>query len=129
MKTPTKKSPAQIRHEKKRQAWEQKHCGTGRTTHQMKNAPPDAFYIWCNTMLHYPKDLARHLGRTDLRIESPSWVHDRAIQGHNRPIIIDHATELTRPQYDLLAYHHKRIKYTPVTIARENWNAGNCQGQ
>ncbi len=43
----------------------------GTTTRQMQDAPPRALFIWCNDDLWYPKDLAKKIGRTDLRIEGP----------------------------------------------------------
>ena len=49
--------------------------GTGFTSRQMENAPDGAVFVWCNGHLDYPKRLAEHLGRKDLRIESiPSLV-------------------------------------------------------
>ena len=43
---------------------------TGRTTDQMINAPMGAIYVWHLADIRYPKQLARRLGRTDLRFMS-----------------------------------------------------------
>jgi hypothetical protein len=68
--------------------------GKGYTRQQMLEAPQGALFIWCNERLHYPRDLAQHLGRDDLRIVSPD------ILGRGRyrlyglrlsAIILDHA--------------------------------------
>lgn len=69
--------------------------GTGQTTRQMLEAPPNAAYVWCNWRLHYPTTLARFLGRTDLKI-IPGWAPDviRALQDHRRIFVIDHAADL-----------------------------------
>jgi len=42
--------------------------GTGRTKAQMMAAPYRAYYVWVNGDLSYPKTLASHVGRQDLRI-------------------------------------------------------------
>jgi len=68
--------------------------GTGRTTEQMRNAPPDSIYVWCNHHLDYPKLLARRLDRYDLRIMSPSAALERGgerLLGLHRYIVLDHA--------------------------------------
>lgn len=76
--------------------------GSGQTTQQMQAAPPGAVFVWCNTILHYPRDLARHLGRTDLRIVSPSWVSASQMAGGKTPIAVDHAAYLTFEQRDAI---------------------------
>lgn len=64
----------------------------GRTTQQMILAPEGSIYIWCNKHLDYPKQLARDLGRPDLRIVSPNWVStDRWVGMEYPALIVDHA--------------------------------------
>lgn len=43
---------------------------TGRTTTKMTEAPRGAVYVWLNSILDYPKSLAKKLGREDLVIVS-----------------------------------------------------------
>lgn len=64
--------------------------GSGVTTEQMQSAPHGAIYIWCNSELSYPKNLARALHREDLEIRPLSWANERGLHG-TRPIVIDHA--------------------------------------
>lgn len=40
----------------------------GVTTRQMKEAPTDSIYVWSGSKISYPKELAKFLGREDLRI-------------------------------------------------------------
>ena len=78
--------------------------GTGRTTKQLASAPQGAVYIWCNSHLHYPKTLARELGRGDLRIERPSWLdHPTACDTRILGLVVDHAACLTERQRHSLA--------------------------
>lgn len=67
--------------------------GTGRTTRQMQAAPKDAVFVWCfHGSLGYARDLARHLGRADLKIVSPSWLENSQYMGLTfSGIVTDHA--------------------------------------
>ena len=74
----------------------------GRTTLQMIDAPPNAFYVWCNNGTDYPKYRAKRLGRTDLQVRSRGWLdHHRAtdeLRGTpDCTVVIDHAMEPLRP--------------------------------
>lgn len=78
---------------------------TGITTNQMLNAPKNAFYVWCNSMLSYPRCLAVSLKRDDLKIVSPSWLRSEHICGWNDlNVIIDHAAynNLSLDQWKIL---------------------------
>lgn len=77
--------------------------GTGRTTKQMKSAPLNAIYVWCNGNLYYPKKLANSIGRNDLSIVSPIDIDHRLRGRRNVNIVIDHATDLTSEQYDFIS--------------------------
>ena len=67
--------------------------GSGMTTEQMKNAPQNAVFVWCNNVLHYPKSLARDLGRDDLEIVPPHWLDDgeRARGRRDLDVVYDHS--------------------------------------
>lgn len=69
--------------------------GAGRTTEQMKQAPKNAYYVWCNRHLNCPVGLARRLGRIDLRIVSPGWLRDswRGLPLHPGDVVLDHAIQ------------------------------------
>lgn len=70
---------------------------TGRTTHQMQEAPPNTVYVWCDAHLEYPKALAQALNRTDLVIIAPTGL--LRLRGQNPAcVILDHACVLTPAQ-------------------------------
>jgi hypothetical protein len=83
---------------------------TGRTTAQMLAAPVGALYIWPEARsLNYARALARHLGRTDLRIESVGFLDARGWIGLpvDQKAVIDHAVRpegLSAPGLDGLSY-------------------------
>jgi hypothetical protein len=68
--------------------------GTGRTTAQMRAAPQNAVFVWCNNHLHYPAALAKHLGRTDLEIVSPDWLNDVSRAQGGAVVVFDHGVFL-----------------------------------
>lgn len=55
--------------------------GSGNTTRAMQAAPKGAVFVWCTSDLSYPKALAAHLGRDDLKIVGASWIQDQRWQG------------------------------------------------
>ena len=71
---------------------------SGRTSEQMKAAPKGAVYVWVNSILGYPKALARSLGREDLRIVGPHMVE--TLRG--RVFVVDHAAVLTNRQLECI---------------------------
>lgn len=75
--------------------------GTGRTTNQILYAPLNSVFVWCNERIDYPKDLARKLGRNDLKIVGTSILdHEgQRLRGITNDVILDHATELNDEQY------------------------------
>ena len=73
---------------------------SGRTSQQIQGAPHEAVFVWCNGQHHYPRALARHLGRTDIRIVSPSWVGSGRSLGCAGTIVVDHAAMLSLQQRD-----------------------------
>lgn len=73
--------------------------GVGNTTRQMQVAPKNAVFVWVNGHLEYARDLAAHLGRTDLKIVSPAWLTQREWAGRELSgIVLDHACRLDRDQ-------------------------------
>lgn len=84
--------------------------GTGATTRQMKAAPRGAIFIWCNEYLHYPRLLARHLGREDLHIHEKSVLDGVRLRGLRVPIIVDHAARLTDRQKSEVLAHNARFE-------------------
>jgi hypothetical protein len=68
--------------------------GMGQTTTQILHAPKNAYYVWVNGAVHYPKDLARHLGRTDIQVLSPRDLDDYCRIAPTRPVVVDHAAPL-----------------------------------
>lgn len=78
----------------------------GFTTLQMKAAPQGALYIWpVSGSLAYARDLARHLGREDLQIESGSILERRGERLRGRQfsrIVLDHAAEPDEDEHELL---------------------------
>lgn len=70
--------------------------GSGTTTRQMQRAPQGAFFVCPNEAFarQYGRDLARHLGREDLKLVSLSWLEKpHNWRGSNRSIVVDHAVE------------------------------------
>lgn len=70
-----------------------KERGTGRTTRQMQEAPHGSVFIWCNDSTNYPRQVAKELGREDLKIFRLDVLDDRnQLRGLLIPaIILDHA--------------------------------------
>ncbi len=82
--------------------------GTGRTTKQIKNLPLKAVFIWCNDHLHYPKSLAKKLGREDVEILGVSVLDKPGLKGREvSGMVLDHATELSEKRWE--AYNMLRV--------------------
>jgi hypothetical protein len=74
-------------------------AGTGRTTTQMQNAPQRAAFVWpVWSSIGYARDLARHLGRIDLTIITPSKIRDFR-PGQYPAVVIDHAVKFTKTEF------------------------------
>lgn len=80
----------------------------GKTTAAMRAAPANAIYVWVNGHLHYPKMLARMLGRDDLKIVSPAWLELR-LRARTEPLVVDHAAHLSEWQLGEVLAHRDRI--------------------
>lgn len=72
---------------------------SGTTTKQLLEAPENSIYVWVNGKVDYPKRLAAHLGRDDIKIVPPSFIGDQKLRGRNNPIVLDHAVHLTPEQF------------------------------
>lgn len=84
---------------------------SGRTTTQMLDAPHGSIFIWCNNMLSYPLNLARHLGRKDLHILPPEALDMHGMtRGNITGVVIDHAAELSPDQLAEAAQILERLK-------------------
>ena len=63
-----------------------------RTAKQMIAAKKGALYVWCNSRLNYPKNLAAYLHRSDLVILSPHMLTRERLQGYEfSEVVYDHA--------------------------------------
>ena len=82
--------------------------GSGTTAMQMRDCAQSAIYVWVNGQLDYPKRLALHLGRSDLRIVSPSFLSNYQFAGlRMTDLVLDHACELN--SMELYGYQAARI--------------------
>lgn len=71
---------------------------TGETTRQLTDAKLNAIFVWCNHYLEYPKDLARKLGREDIKIVAPSYICGQHFRGLEiSELVLDHACFDTIP--------------------------------
>ncbi len=76
--------------------------GTGATTRQMRAAPQGALFVWVNSNLSYPRNLAADIGRADLRIVSPEGLQP-SLYGRRFPaVVIDHAARLNSRQGEIV---------------------------
>lgn len=81
--------------------------GCGKTRQQLLDAPKGAVYVWPDGNTSYPTELAKKLGREDLRIVSPMWLTSGAWRGRRfSAIITDHAYRPTG--YALVSLLHAR---------------------
>lgn len=87
--------------------------GSGRTAQQMKDAPRDAVFIWCQPKsVGYAVSLAKHLGRDDLEIVHEGWLSSRQYHGRRLPgLVVDHAYPHPRSE---------RIEEAQAHVAKES---------
>lgn len=71
--------------------------GSGRTTAQLLAIKPGGVFIWCNDLIHYPKALAKKLGREDIKIYPLCNLENthKFVGMKVSEIIVDHAATLT----------------------------------
>jgi hypothetical protein len=82
--------------------------GTGETSRQMRAAAQGAVFIWCNSHTDYPRRLAEHLGRKDIRIFPPSALEAYLRGLEPSAVVVDHAAKLTERQWEMLM-HLRRV--------------------
>ena len=88
---------------------------SGRTTRAMQELPRDAVFVWVNQHLDYPKQLARKLGREDLRIVSPQWLEDRRWIGLDLSALeLDHAAREIMTEDQWRAYQDALTRVRPA---------------
>jgi hypothetical protein len=85
--------------------------GTGRTTKQLLDAPPNAIYIWPTYQTGYVKQLAAHLGRTDLEFHGPSFLRRDYLARPGQAIVLDHAAWESMSTNELLRYFDAKDRY------------------
>lgn len=83
--------------------------GSGRTTAQMRNAPRNAIYVWCNEKLHYPAKLLGEVDRTDITVVSPEMVAKTMIDTR-RPIVVDHYAYLSSETLKRIQIHNQIVE-------------------
>lgn len=89
--------------------------GSGRTTKQIKDAPKDSFYVWCNQYLRYPKELCTLLGRDDITVISQGQLKYK-LRGTRNFVVLDHDTRLNSDQYDIdVVYIHNKKAWGYLT--------------
>ena len=63
-----------------------------RTTDALRDAPPNAIYVWCNGMPAYPRDVCQRLKRDDIKVVTPQWLISGDWRGVNPDrVVLDHA--------------------------------------
>lgn len=75
--------------------------GTGRTHAQLTDAPIDAFFICPNSgMVQHARDIARKIGRSDIRVVGPYSLEQdgMVLRGRGRRVVVDHACDLTEAE-------------------------------
>lgn len=89
----------------------------GHTTQQMKDAPKGAVFVWCNSRIDYPLNLAKTLGRDDLVVRPLSWLEPRNVMGRNFPgVILDHAAQPGSEGHAALHYLRTRGVLTDTPL-------------
>lgn len=90
--------------------------GCGKSSTLMQSAPQGSLYIWPNSQLDYPKQLAQHLGRGDLVIVNQYNLTENTLRAKNWPgIAIDHAANLNDRQKQWVSQashkHHAQVLF------------------
>jgi hypothetical protein len=94
--------------------------GSGTTSSQIKNAPQNAYFVWRNSHLSYPRQLAVEHGRTDLTIITIGGVR-RSMIPLISDIVVDHSVfdgsiKLSDDFYDVL----RSIRYRKQRYAKQS---------
>lgn len=78
---------------------------SGRTYRQLLSAPRNALFVWPNQRLDYVRDMARRLGRTDLRFIGQHQLTHERIAGTGTEIVLDHACRVNLDVARFLKVH------------------------
>lgn len=83
--------------------------GTGRSTRAIAGAPPNTIYVCPNwRSVDYHKRLVPHRG--DMVFVSPQYIREERFRGLSKlTIVVDHATELTERERDMVMAHNRRF--------------------
>jgi hypothetical protein len=83
----------------------------GTTTQQMQNAAKGAWYVWPNGHFGYPKALASHLGRADLKLIAVGCLRYDHFLGSDSEVVIDHAALhlISYPAYEGILQHRANL--------------------
>jgi hypothetical protein len=77
----------------------------------MKYAPLGVAFIWIGDHLSYPRDLARSIGRLDIKVFGPSALFDGSLRGRRWPaIVLDHAANLSTRERIAYEEHASRVE-------------------
>lgn len=91
--------------------------GSGRTARQMLSLPKGGYFLWLNGFVQYPKDLAKHLGREDIKIVTPYFLETNDYLQLQIPALrVDHAFSPTPRQYEALERIQLRVKETRFKV-------------
>lgn len=94
--------------------------GIGHTTKQIEEAPIGSIFVWLNGDFSYPTELARKLGRNDLKIVSPLWLENGSYRGITYPdVIVDHSVNLTRSRKYALQDAKLRMKWSSKSVVKK----------
>ena len=74
-----------------------KERGAGHTSHQMREAPEGAYFVWCAENTRYAQQLAKALNRPDLKVVAHYWLStsEALYSPHKTPIVVDHAMKFS----------------------------------
>jgi hypothetical protein len=79
------------------------HKATGQTTKQILEAPKDAYFIWHNEHLDYPRHLLIKNKRPDIHLVGPRFLDIKVPRGMEYSgIVVDHSCRLSAAQLQVL---------------------------
>jgi hypothetical protein len=85
---------------------------TGQTSKQIQDAPVDSVFVWVINDVRYPEQLARTLGRTDLKIVGRSWITSERWRGLRLSgVVVDHSIRPSIDELEALCAIRSRICY------------------
>lgn len=74
---------------------------TGRTSAALRSAPKGAIFVWADSRTQYAEQLAKHLGRGDLKVVSLEKIASDRMRGIRPPaVVFDHTVCDSRVLFD-----------------------------